>query len=260
MPMNLRRTTIIASLLVLALYGGLIISLCWFLKLPILRDTLTSTRTLFSIRLSLVAATVAAFLAILVAIPAAYALSRYRFRCRELVDTILEFPIIVSPAALGAILLIFFNNPFGEWIQAQGMRFVFTFGGIVLAQFVTILGIAVRLLKTSFDEVPSELETVARSLGATPRHAFFTVTLPLARRGLLAAFILSWAKALGEFGATIMVAGTMAMRTETLPIAIYMRLASADIEGTVALILVLVVTGLAALSLSRWLLGKVSHA
>jgi molybdate transport system permease protein len=258
--MNLRRTTIIASLLVLALYGGLTVSLCWFLKLQVLRDTLTSSRTLFSIRLSLISATTAAFLAILLAIPAAYALSRYRFRFRELVDTILEFPIIVSPAALGAILLIFFNNPFGEWIQAQGMRFVFTFAGIVLAQFVTILGVAVRLLKTSFEEVPSELETVARSLGATPRHAFFTVTLPLARRGLLAAFILSWAKALGEFGATIMVAGTMAMRTETLPIAIYMRLANADIEGTVALILVLVATGLAALSLSRWLLGKVTHA
>jgi molybdate transport system permease protein len=258
--MNLRRVTIFASLLVLALYGGLIISLCWFLKLPILRDTLTSSRTLFSVRLSLIAATVAAFLAILLAIPAAYGLSRYRFRCRELVDTILEFPIIVSPAALGAILLIFFNNPFGEWIQAQGIRFVFTFAGIVLAQFVTILGVAVRMLKTTFDEVPPELETVARSLGATPRHAFFTITLPLARRGLLAAFILSWAKALGEFGATIMVAGTMAMRTETLPIAIYLRLASADIEGTVALILILVITGLAALSLSRWLLGKVSHA
>jgi molybdate transport system permease protein len=258
--MNLRRTTIFSSLLVLAIYGGLTVSLCWFLKAPILRDALTSRRTLFSIRLSLTAATVAAFLAILLAIPAAYALSRYRFRFRGLVDTMLEFPIIVSPAALGAILLIFFNNPFGEWIQAQGIRFVFTFAGIVLAQFVTILGIAIRLLKASFDEVPSELETVARSLGATPRHAFITVTLPLARRGLLAAFILSWAKALGEFGATIMVAGTMAMRTETLPIAIYMRLASADIEGTVALILVLVVTGLAALSLSRWLLGKVTHA
>jgi molybdate transport system permease protein len=258
--MNLRRTTIIAALLVLALYGGLICSLCWFLEWSTLRDTLTSARTLFSVRLSLVAATIAAFLAILLAIPAAYGLSRYRFRCREVVDTILEFPIIVSPAALGAILLIFFNNPFGEWIQAHGARFVFTFAGIVLAQFVTILGVAARMLKTSFDEVPTELETVARSLGATPRHAFFTVTLPLARRGLLAAFILSWAKALGEFGATIMVAGTMAMRTETLPIAIYMRLASADIEGTVALILVLVATGLAALSLSRWLLGKVSHA
>jgi molybdate transport system permease protein len=258
--MNLRRMTIFASLLVLALYGGLIISLCWFLDFPTLRTALTSARTLFSVRISLIAATAAAFMAILLATPAAYAMSRYRFLGRDLVDTILEFPIIVSPAALGAILLIFFNNPIGEWVQAQGARFVFTFAGIVLAQFVTILGIAVRLLKTSFDEVPVELETVARSLGATPRRAFFTVTLPLARRGLLAAFILSWAKALGEFGATIMVAGTMAMRTETLPIAIYLRLASADIEGTVALILVLVATGLAALSLSRWLLGKVAHA
>jgi molybdate transport system permease protein len=258
--MNLRRTTIIAALLVLALYGGLIISLGWFLKLSTLHGMLTSMRTLFSIQLSLIAATVAAFLAILLAVPAAYALSRYRFRGREVVDTILEFPIIVSPAALGAILLIFFNNPLGELIQAHGVRFVFTFAGVVLAQFITILGVAVRLLKTSFDEVPLELETVARSLGATPRRAFFTVTLPLARRGLLAAFILAWAKALGEFGATIMVAGTMAMRTETLPIAIFMRLAGADIEGTVALILVLVATGLGALSLSRWLLGKVAHA
>jgi len=258
--MNLRRTTVIAAFLVLALYGGLILSLGWFLELPTLRATLSSTRTLFSIQLSLVGATIAAFLAILLAVPAAYALSRYRFYGRDVIDTILEFPIIVSPAALGAILLIFFNNPLGEWIQEYAVRFVFTFAGVVLAQFMTILGVAVRLLKTSFDEVPLELETVARSLGATPRRAFFTVTLPLARRGLLAAFILSWAKALGEFGATIMVAGTMAMRTETLPIAIFMRLASADIEGTVALILVLVVTGLAALSLSRWLLGRVAHA
>ncbi len=258
--MNLRRTTIIAALLVLALYGGLIVSLGWFLELPTLRETLTSSRTLFSIRLSLIGATVAALFAILLAAPAAYGMSRFNFRGRDLVDTILEFPIIVSPAALGAILLIFFNNPIGEWMQERGIRFVFTFAGVVLAQFVTILGVAVRLLKTSFDEVPLELETVARSLGATPRHTFFSITLPLARRGLLAAFILAWAKALGEFGATIMVAGTMAMRTETLPIAIYMRLAGADIEGTVALILVLVVTGLAALSLSRWLLGKVAHA
>ena len=258
--MNLRRAPIAAAPAVLGLYGGLILPLAWFLAPSPLRETLGSARTLISIRLSLVAASLAALLAILLAVPAAYGLSRYRFRFRELVDTVLEFPIIVSPAALGAILLIFFNNPVGEWVQDYGVRFVFTFLGIILAQFVTVLGVAVRLLKTSFDEVPVELETVARSLGATPRHAFFTVTLPLARRGLLAAFILSWAKALGEFGATIMVAGTMAMRTETLPIAIFMRLAGADIEGTVALILVLVLTGLAALSLSRWLLGKVAHA
>lgn len=258
--MNLRRTTIAAALAVLFLYGGLILSLGWFLDAGAVRAAVQSERTLFSVRLSLVAATLAATLALLLAVPAAYALSRYRFRGRELVDTILEFPIIVSPAALGAMLLIFFNNPLGEWIQNNVVRFVFAFAGIVLAQFVTVLGVAVRLLKTSFDEVPVELETVARTLGATPRYAWFTVTLPLARRGLIAAFILAWAKALGEFGATIMVAGTMAMRTETLPVAIYLRLASADIEGTVALILVLVSIGLVALYATRRLLGKAVHA
>lgn len=258
--MNLQKTTVAAALSVLLLYGGLILSLGWFLDSAALGSAVQSERTLFAVRLSLVAATLAASLAMLLAVPAAYALSRYRFRGRELVDTILEFPIIVSPAALGAMLLIFFNNPLGEWIQDHLLRFVFTFAGIVLAQFVTILGVAVRLLKTSFDEVPAELETVARTLGATPRHAFFTITLPLARRGLIAAFILAWAKALGEFGATIMVAGTMAMRTETLPVAIFLRLASADIEGTVALILVLVAIGLAALYITRRLLGKAAYA
>jgi molybdate transport system permease protein len=258
--MNLRRTTIVAALAVFAIYGGLILSLAWFLDGAALRSAVQSERTLFAVRLSLVAATLAACLALALAIPAAYALSRYRFRGRELVDTVLEFPIIVSPAALGAMLLIFFNNPLGVWIQEHAVRFVFGFAGIVLAQFVTVLGVAVRLLKTSFDEVPAELETMARTLGATPRHAFVTVTLPLARRGLIAAFILAWAKALGEFGATIMVAGTMAMRTETLPVAIYLRLASADIEGTVALILVLVTIGLTALYVTRRLLGKAVHA
>lgn len=258
--MTLRRSTIAAALAVLLLYGGLILSLGWFLDGGTVRAAVHAERTLFSVRLSLAAATLAATLALLLAVPAAYALSRYRFRGRELADTVLEFPIIVSPAALGAMLLIFFNNPLGAWIQEHLLRFVFTFAGIVLAQFVTVLGVAVRLLQTSFDEVPAELETVARTLGATPRHAFFTVTLPLARRGLIAAFILAWAKALGEFGATIMVAGTMAMRTETLPIAIFLRLASADIEGTVALILVLVGIGLAALYATRRLLGKAVHA
>lgn len=258
--MTLRRVTVAAAFGVLALYGGLILSLAWFFSGGALRETLLSERTLFAVRLSLLTATLAACLALVLAIPAAYALSRYRFAGRELVDTILEFPIIVSPAALGAMLLIFFNNPLGEWIQENAVRFVFSFAGIVLAQFVTVLGVAVRMLKASLDEVPVELETVARTLGATPRYAFATVTLPLARRGLIAAFILAWAKALGEFGATIMVAGTMAMRTETLPIAIFLRLASADIEGTVAMILVLVGIGLTALYITRRLLGKAVHA
>jgi molybdate transport system permease protein len=116
------------------------------------------------------------------------------------------------------------------------------------------------MLKTAFDEVPVELERVARTLGASPVHCLVTVSLPLARRGIVAAFILSWAKAVGEFGATIMVAGTMAMRTETVPVAIFLRLASADIEGTVALILLLVMLGLGALYAARRLMSRFAHA
>ncbi len=249
------RASVAAALAVLAIYAGLIVSLLWFFDTGILRETLFSERTLFSVRLSLMAATLATLLALFLAIPAAYALSRYRFWGKEAADTVLEFPIIVSPAALGAIILIFFNNPLGEWIQENVIYFVFGFAGIVLAQFVTVLGIAVRMLKAAFDAVPLELETVARTLGASPRYSFFTVTLPLARNGLIAAFILAWAKALGEFGATLMVAGSMAMRTETLPIAIYMRLSNADIERTVALIVVLVSIGLTALFTARHILG-----
>lgn len=256
----MRTSTIVAALAVFALYGGLVVSLGWFLDAASLREVVFSERTLFSLHLSLVAATLAASLAVLLAVPAAYALSRYSFPGKELVDTMLEFPIIVSPAALGAMLLIFFNNPLGEWIQEHVLRFVFSFAGIVLAQFVTILGVAVRLLKTSFDEVPRTLEIVARTMGAGPWHVMWTVTFPLARRGLLAAFIVAWAKALGEFGATMMVAGTMAMRTETLPVAIFMRLATADITGAVALIFVLVFIGLFALHLVRHFLRKTVHA
>jgi len=249
--MNFRRLTILAALAIFAFYASLICSLAYFLRADQVWAIWTSERTLFTVRLSLTAATLAAAIALVIAVPAAYALSRFEFRGRTLADTILEFPIIVSPAALGAILLIFFNNPLGVWIQDRVILFVFSFAGIVLAQFVTVLGIATRFVKTALDEIPAEYERVARSLGAGPARAFATTTLPLAKRGLFTAFVLAWAKGIGEFGATITVAGTMAMRTETLPVAIYMRLSSADIEGTVALILLLITIGLGSLFLAR---------
>ncbi|MDA8116769.1 MAG: ABC transporter permease, partial [Actinomycetota bacterium] len=242
--MSFRRFTVGAALTVFGFYALLIASLGYFFDPGEVAQVWGSERTLFTIKLSMTAATLAASAAMMLAIPAAYALSRFEFTGRLVADTILEFPIIVSPAALGAILLIFFNNPLGEWIQEHLITFVFAFAGIVLAQFVTILGIATRLVKTALDEIPDEYERVARSLGASPLRAFATITLPLARRGMFTAFVLAWAKALGEFGATITVAGTMAMRTETLPVAIYMRLSGADIEGTVAMIILLLTIGL----------------
>lgn len=245
--MTFRKATIVCAFLTFGLYAALIGSLFYFFKGETLWETIFSERTLFSVRLSLTAATISTGLAMVIAVPSAFALSRYAFPFKTAVDTILELPMIVSPAALGAMLLIFFNNPLGLWVQERGIQVVFTSIGIFLAQFVTVAGVATRLTKAAMDEIPVRFEAVARTLGATPLQAFWTITLPLSKRGLWAAAILSWAKAVGEFGASITIAGSMAMKTETLPIAIFMRLSSADIEGTVILILLLLSIGLGTL-------------
>lgn len=258
--MKFRNLLIAISFGILALYGVLILCLFYFFDPSLFLDTLLSERVLFSIRLSLFTASIATFISVVLAIPSAYAISRFHFKGKNLIDTILELPMIVSPAALGAMILIFFNTPPGEFLQENNMRFVFALPGIVLAQFITTAGIATRLVKTALDEIPVRYENVARSLGVSPLMAFLTITLPLAKRGIMASGILTWAKALGEFGATITVAGSMAMRTETIPIAIFMRLSNADIEGTVLLIFILIMFGLGILYLSRFLLKKTSYA
>lgn len=249
--MTFKSIAIAFSVVVFFVYGGLILSLFYFFKGPLFLETLCSERTLFSIRLSLITATSATATSVFLAIPAAYALSRHSFFGREFIDTILELPMIVSPVALGALILIFFNTPAGAFAEETGFRLVFTVHGIILAQFVTTVGIATRLIKAAMDEIPHRYEEAAKTLGASPSRAFFTVTLPLCRRGIVASAILTWAKALGEFGATITVAGSMAMKTETLPVAIFMRLASADIEGTAVLVLILIGIGLGLLYVVR---------
>lgn len=258
--MTFKQLTIGSAFFTFFLYAGLIISLTWFLDGALFFESLKSARTLYSIRLSLVTATIATLLSLVLAIPAAYGLSRFEFKGRNVVDTILELPMVVSPAALGAMLLIFFNNPVGVWIQENALQFVFTFYGILLAQFITTVGVATRLAKAAMDEIPQRYEDVARSLGASHLRAFLTITLPLSKKGIFAAGVLTWAKALGEFGATLTIAGSMAMKTETIPVAIYMRLASADIEGTVVLILILIGMGLGLLYGARIITGRSSHA
>lgn len=254
--MIFKRFAIFCSISIFVIYFGLFITLFYYWDGSLFKEILFSERTLYSIKLSLIAATVASILGIFLAIPSAYALSRYEFRGKDIIDTILELPMIVSPAAIGAMLLIFFTTPIGDWIQNNYIQFVFTFYGVILAQFITVAGIATRLIKASMDEIPDRYENVAASLGVSPFKAFLTVTLPLSKNGIIAAAILTWAKAVGEFGATITVAGTMAMKTETLPIGIFLKLANANIEGTVVLIMVLVGIGLTTLYLVRLLVKR----
>lgn len=242
--MNFRYTMIGAVLLIFVFYLGLVLSLLYFVGGKGFWEAFLSPNTLFSIRLSLIAATLATFLAVLIGLPSAYALSRFDFFGKRILDTFLEIPMIISPIALGASFLVFFNTPLGRLIQEKGIFFVFEVPGIILAQFATIAGLTTRLMKASLDEISPRYEAVARSLGSSPWQAFYRVTLPLSFRGLLASVILSWAKAFGEFGATVTLAGAMPGKTETMPIAIFIALASANIDKSIVLILILLVFGL----------------
>ncbi len=257
---GLRKVSISFAVFTLIFYLVLIFSLLSFISGDRFFDILFSERTMFSIKLSITAAFVAVMLSFIIALPAAYALSRYEFAGKKFIDLILELPMIVSPAALGAIILFFFYNNMGTWIQENIQQFVFTFYGIILAQFTTILGITIRMIKNGFDEISPRYENTARTMGANSFQAFRSVSLPLCSKSIFAALILSWAKAVGEFGATITIAGTMAMRTETLPVAIYMRLSVADIDGAVVLITILLGIGLLVLFIVRQVIGGKSSA
>ncbi len=209
--------------------------------------TLSSPEVLFAVRLSFLTATTATALAMVVAVPVAYAMSQSRFPGKSVVDAVLDLPLVVSPIALGAALLLFFSTPLGAGIENRVLRFVFEVPGIILAQFVVVHALAIRLLKAAFDSIDSRLEQVARTLGYSRVRAFFRVTLPLARNGIIAAAILTWARALGEFGATVTLAGATQMKTETLPVAIFLSLATGDVEKAIAIVCILIVLAFAAL-------------
>jgi len=205
----------------------------------------------FAIRLSLLTATLASILAMLVSMPVAYFLSRHRFIGKNLLDTLLDLPIVLSPIALGAMLLIFFNTPLGKQIDQQFGPFVFEVKGIILAQFIVVIGLAIRMLKTAFEAIDVEYENLARTLGYNQFEVFLKVVLPMAAKGLITTFLLVWGRAIGEFGATITLAGATTMKTETIPVAIYLNFESADISSALVFIMILIGISLSILFLVR---------
>ncbi len=236
----------------------LIISTVKYIKWKHFVNILFSNEILFALKLSLFVSTLASVIAIIFALPVSYALSRFRFPGKDIIDTVFDIPIILSPIAIGAILLIFFNNTvIGRFVENHIVRFTFEIPGIVLAQFVVVSALAVRLLKSTFDSIDPRYESVIRTLGATRFQGFFHVTLPMARHGIVAAFIITWARAIGEFGATLTLAGATTMKTETLPIAIFLSFAKADVQQAMIIILILLSIAVGVLLLIRKLSGEV---
>lgn len=211
--------------------------------------------------LSLWTSSVATVLAVVLGTPLAYALARYRFRGSVLVDTLVDLPIVLPPAVAGLALLLAFgrNGVVGGVLDDAGIRIGFTAVAVVLAQLFVAVPFFVRAAKSGFARVDQDLEEAAADLGASPARVFRAVTLPLAMPGLSAGVVLAWARALGEFGATIMFAGSLAGRTQTMPLAIYGRFGAGDLDTALLLSVVLLATSLVLLLGMRRLTARTAE-
>ena len=174
--------------------------------------------------LSLKVAGLATLLNIVLGTAAGFVLARWRFAGRDVLDTVLTLPMVMPPTVLGYYLLVLLgrNGPIGGWLQNTfGINLIFTWQGAVIAAMVVTFPLVFKPAGAAFEGVNPQLEQAARVLGLCERSVFFRVSLPLAWRGILAGVLLAFARALGEFGATLMVAGSLPGKTQTLSIAVY---------------------------------------
>lgn len=210
-----------------------------------------SIRAPFALRalsLTLQTTLLATAISILGGVPLALLMARRRFRGRELLDTLIDLPITIPPVVGGVALLLAFGRRglIGKSFEAFGVTIPFSTAAVVMAQVFIASPFFVKAARAGFEAVPSRLEAAATTLGASPWRTFWTVTLPLARSAILAGAVLCWARALSEFGATIMFAGNFSGRTQTLALAV-MSAMEGDLDAALAVSTVSLLLGLSAL-------------
>lgn len=191
-------------------------------------------------RFSVATAALATALILPPGIALAWLLARRRFPAKALVETLVALPLVLPPVATGFLLLRLTGRrgPLGALLHDLGMEVVFTWRGVVLAMAVMSFPLLVRGARVAFESVDPRLEQIARTLGARDLRVFFSISLPLAARGILSGVLLAFARALGEFGATIVVAGNIPGRTTTLSLEIFQRIQLGQDEGALRLLVV----------------------
>jgi molybdate transport system permease protein len=208
-------------------------------------DFIAALRTpeaLEALRLSAFTTTVALAVTIALGTPLAYVLARGSFPGRRLIDAIVDLPIVVPPAVAGLALLLAFgrNGMLGPPLRAFGIQLSFSTAAVVMAQIFVASPFYVRAACNGFVSVDRTLEAASATLGMGPLRTFAYVTVPLASPALLGGAVLSWARSLGEFGATIMFAGNLAGVSQTLPLAVYLNLESGNLPVATALSILLI--------------------
>jgi molybdate transport system permease protein len=211
---------------------------------------LESREIRYAIRLSLISCFLTTLLSLWVAVPIGYLMSRFQFPGKVVVDAILDIPIVLPPLVIGLSLLILFQTWFGRAVESV-LPVTYAIPGVILAQFMVACAFAVRTMRVTFDQIPRRQEQVALTLGCTASQAFWMVLVPEARRGMLSAGTLAWARSLGEFGPILVFAGATRMRTEVLPTTVFLELSVGNIEAAVAVSLIMVAAAVAVLVIAR---------
>ena len=185
-----------------------------------------------------------------------WVLARKEWPYKNVIETLVLLPLVMPPVATGLILLKLFSrrSPVGGWLYERGIEIVFDWKGVLIAMAVMSFPLFVRSVRTSLSEVNPRLEQIAATLGASGLRIFFAVTIPLAWRGIVAGSLLAFSRALGEFGATILVAGNIPGRTQTLSLAIFNFVQLGRDEQAYTLLFITVVLAFAAVWISEWLI------
>jgi len=247
----------ILSMPMLVLLGLPLLALVLRLDITDLRQNLTSPTVLRALSLSLATATIAAVLALLLGTPLAYLLARRTFRGRRIVDTLVDLPMVLPPAVAGIALLLVFGRRglLGVPLEAAGISIVFTPVAVVLAQLFVAAPFYIRSAAAGFAEIDGELEQAAALDGAGDFAVFRHVTAALAWPAIVGGIVMTWARALGEFGATIIFAGNFPGRTQTMPLAIYLGF-ERNLDLAVTLAFLLLAASFTVLLVVHWSLSR----
>lgn len=210
-------------------------------------DALSKPEIRYSIKLTLISCTITAILSLWVAIPIGYLMSRHRFPGHDLIDAVLDIPIVLPPLVVGLSLLILFQYAPVALREAV----VYQIPAVIIAQFSVACAFAVRTMRATFDQIDARHEQVALTLGCSRMQAFGMVVVPEAKRGILTAATLAWARSLGEFGPLLVFAGTTRNKTEVLSTSVFLELNVGNLGAAVAVSLIMVAAAVMVLVLAR---------
>jgi molybdate transport system permease protein len=238
---------ILFTVFMVIMVGGLLFYGEWAAFLSVIKNP----EFRFAVAFTLWTSLLATLLAAVAAVPCGFILSRYNFPGLVLIDTLVDIPIVLPPLVSGLALLILFGPILGNALVHLGLGVVFSARGVVVAQWFIATPFAIKTFKQAFDAIDPRLENVARTLGYSPAEVFLRVTMPLAKGGILGGLTMAWSRALGEFGATAMLAGITRMKTETLSVAIFLNMTIGDMQFAIATAVIMLLVALILMSVFK---------